>query len=830
VAPALIREHVHVGLLRYWCAIILRRNRRELVGIVVLLGVLGGVALFALAGARRTQSSYPRFLRAAHASTMAIDPGQYDPAVDRAIATRPEVLESTTYVAFNTGPMVNDQPDFSQDFETLGTFDGRFFTMDRFAPTEGRLPDVDRDDEIAVNEAAADRYGYRVGQHLDLGTYSDEQLNDDAFADNPPPPMIRKDSTIVGIGLFVDEVVQDDTNRAPLVLVTPAFSEEAAPYAGYAWQGLTLRRGDADVAAVKDWYVAQLDPGSPQFFRVTSVDTFHAQQAVRPLSLALAFFGGIAFVATLVLVSQAVNRRLRGHRADQAVLFAMGASTRALAVAAFSGIVAALSAGSLLAMGVAYVASPLMPIGVVRRVEVERGFDADWTVLALGALAFVLVLALVAAMTAVRVLPHHRLAQPGSSKRSRVAGAASRAGLSPSAVTGLRRAFESGDGATAVPVRSVIVAGVIAIVTIVAALTFGTSFHGLLHNPALYGWDWDSTIFDSGGYGNLDLAGVRQVLDGKPEIADWSGAYFGADSIDGTNVPLLGMEPGSTVTPPLLHGRMIASADEVVLGSATAAELGKQLGDTVEIGVGAPLTPLRVVGIATFPTIGISHGAHTSLGVGALVVPDLVPGFDRQVSGNGPPGTTARPVGPPVLFVRFAPGAHRDRAAALMNEVAATNGEFPGFSAQVVAAQRPAEIVNSSDVGGVPGLLALMLGAATAISLAVALAASVQRRRHEFALLQSLGFTQRQLTGSVMWQATATILVGLLVGLPVGVILGRLLWTSFANQLDVVPHTSVPMVALAAVALVAVVVANVAASLPARVARRLQPAAVFRSE
>ena len=296
------------------------------------LGLLGGVSLFALAGARRTQSSYPRFLRVSHASTMAIDPGQYDPTIDKAIASRPEVVQSTTYVGFNTGPMVNDRPDFNQNFETIGTFDGRFFTMDRFAPTQGRLPNVDRDNEIAVNEAAADLYGYRVGQHLDLGTYSDEQLNGDFSFDDPPAPMIRKDSTIVGIGLFVDEVVQDDTNREPLVLVTPAFTKEAAAYATYAWQGLTLRHGDSDVAAVKAWYVAQLDPGSPQFFRVTSVDTFHAQQAVRPLSLALAFFGGIAFVAALVLVSQAVNRRLRRGRADQSVLFSMGASTRALAV------------------------------------------------------------------------------------------------------------------------------------------------------------------------------------------------------------------------------------------------------------------------------------------------------------------------------------------------------------------------------------------------------------------------------------------------------------------------------------------------------------------
>lgn len=819
-----------MGLLRYWCAIILRRNRRELIGIVALLGLLGGASLFALAGARRTQSSYPRFLRASHASTMAVDPGQYDPAVDRAIASRPEVLRSASYVAFNTGPMVGDQPDFSQDFETLGTFDGRFFTMDRFAPTQGRLPDADRDDEIAVNEAAADRYGYRIGQHLDLGTYSNEQLNDDSFEDDPPPPLIRKDSTIVGIGLFVDEVVQDDTNRAPLVLVTPAFSREAASYAGYAWQGLILRHGDADVASLKAWYVDQVGPQTPQFFRVTSVDTFHAQQAVRPLSFALALFGGIAFAATLVLVSQAVNRRLRRNRADQHVLFAMGASSRTLALAAFIGPVLAVVAGAALAVALAFAASPLMPIGVVRRVEVDRGLNADWTVLALGALVFVLVLVVVAAITTARGLPHRRLRHRRGPQRSRVASSAARAGLSPAAVTGLRRAFEPGDGATAVPVRSVIIAGVIAVATIVATLTFGASFRELLHEQALYGWDWDATVFDSGGYGNLDLAGVHQVLDGHAEIEGWSGAYFGADSIDDTHVPLLGMDPGSAVVPPLLAGRMIMADDEIVLGSATASLLGKGLGDSVNIGVDADQTSLRVVGIATFPTIGISHGAHTSLGVGAVVVPDLVPGFDRQASGGGPPGTSARPVGPPALFIRFAPNANRDDAAALLDELTAINGEFPGYSAQVLPAQRPAEIVNSSDIGGVPALLAMVLGVATAVSLAITLAASVQRRRREFALLQSLGFTRRQLTTSVMWQATATIAVGLLIGIPVGAVIGRLLWTGFAEQMDVVPHTGVPLLALATVVVVAFVVANLAAALPARTARRLQPAAVFRSE
>lgn len=791
---------------------------------MVLLGVLGGLSLFALAGARRTQSSYPRFLRASSASTMAVDPGQYDPTVNAAIAGRPEVLRSTTYVAFTTLPLVDGRPDFAQDFETIGTLDGRFFTMDRFAPTAGRLPNVGRDNEIVVNEAAADRYGYRVGQHLDLGTYSAEQIRSDSFFKDPPPPKIRTEATIVGIGLFIDEVVEDDTNRTPLVLVTPAFSKQAAAYAGYAWQGLTLLHGDADVASLKAWYVGLLDPGSPQFFRVTSVDTFHAQQAVRPLSLSLAFFGLIAGAATVVLVGQAVSRRLRHGRSDQEVLRALGASPRALALASLVGPAVALAVGSLAAAALAFVASPLMPLGAVRRVEVARGLNADWTVLGLGSAGLFIALALVGSIAAVAGLPHRQTAKNVIFRHSRLVGAAPKAGLPPSAVTGLRLALEPGDGATAVPVRSVMVGGTIAIVTVVAALTFGASFHTLLRSPDLYGWNWDSAIYDQSGYGNLDLAGAHQLLDAKPEIAGWSGAFFGADSVDGRNLALLGMDLGSEVAPPLLSGRMIESHDEIVLGSATADQLHKHVGDDVQIGVGTNLTTLRVVGTATLPTIGISHGAHTSLGVGALVVPELVPGFARYVAGGGPPGShQAAAVGPPIIFVRFTPGANRDRATALVSDAAHALGQQPG-SAQVIGPQRPAEIVNSSNVGGAPALLAWTLAAAAAVSLAIALASSVRRRHHEFALLQSLGFTRHQLAASIAWQATITVGVGIILGVPLGVALGRALWTAFADQLDVVPQPSIPIVLLLAVTAAALAIANIAAAFPAHMARRVRPA------
>ena len=147
-------------------------------------------------------------------------------------------------------------------------------------------------------------------------------------------------------------------------------------------------------------------------------------------------------------------------------------------------------------------------------------------------------------------------------------------------------------------------------------------------------------------------------------------------------------------------------------------------------------------------------------------------------------------------------------------------GFYPG-STVVLGPQRPAEIVNSGQVGGAPAILAGALSAAAAISLAVALSASVRRRRHELALLRSMGFTRRQLAGSVVGQATATVVVAIAIGVPLGIVLGRTLWGAFACHLDAVAEPTIPVLTLVAVIAAALVVANVAALLPARAAARI---------
>jgi hypothetical protein len=391
------------------------------------------------------------------------------------------------------------------------------------------------------------------------------------------------------------------------------------------------------------------------------------------------------------------------------------------------------------------------------------------------------------------------------------------------AVTGLRYALEPGDGTTSSPSRSVIAGAAIAIAALVGALVFGASLDTLVHRPALYGWNWDAAVLAGSGYANIPLDRAHTVLDADPNISAWSGAHFGFDTVDGHEVPLLGVETDSEVLPPIVQGRSIANDREVVLGAATADELGKHLGDPVTFAGDRTGWRATVVGIATFPTIGMLHAAHTSLGVGALVSTDRVPGRDRDITGQKATG-----LGPSVIFLRLRPGVD---GQAEIDRLRTTTRPLSGFAGlDVLRVQRPAEIVNSSSIGAAPVLLASSLVIAAMISLGLALAASVRRRRRDLTVLKALGCTPRELGATVSWHATTTVVLGLVIGVPLGALLGHALWDRFATELDAVARTDVPWLAIAAVAVGAIVIGNVVAALPARVARRVDPSRLLTTE
>jgi predicted lysophospholipase L1 biosynthesis ABC-type transport system permease subunit len=143
---------------------------------------------------------------------------------------------------------------------------------------------------------------------------------------------------------------------------------------------------------------------------------------------------------------------------------------------------------------------------------------------------------------------------------------------------------------------------------------------------------------------------------------------------------------------------------------------------------------------------------------------------------------------------------------------------------------RPSDIVGYESVDRVPLVLAGLLALLAVASATHALFVTIRRRRRDLAVLKTLGFTRRQVSGSVAWQATTIGLLALVIGIPLGLVLGRVGWTLLAHGLGAVAEPVWPVVATLLAVPVTLVLVNLLAYLPGRLAARTRPAVVLRSE
>ena len=386
-----------------------------------------------------------------------------------------------------------------------GSVDGALFDQDRFTVTQGRMANPERADEVVVSQLVADTLGLHVGQTLPIGI-----ITSDAPPPAPGKPVNlhqRIDATVVGIGKLNSEVVQDDVGRFPTYIVaTPALTRPLLDCCvAWTWSGFQLEHGNADVAAVEREYVAALPPDVGYQFHVTAQVKDQAQRAIEPEVIALIAFGAIAAAASLIIAGQAVGRQLRTNREDLDVLRALGADSSMITVDAVPGIVGAIVLGAVLAAGVAIALSPLGPIGPVRDVDPSPGIAVDWTVIGGGAALLIVGLGGLAVATAYRNAPHRVARRVGRRAERTSVGvrAATASGLPAPAVVGIRFALEPGRGRTSVPVRSAIAGTALAVVLVIATVTFGNSLATLVSHPALYGWDWSYALESTDGYGPI---------------------------------------------------------------------------------------------------------------------------------------------------------------------------------------------------------------------------------------------------------------------------------------------------------------------------------------
>ena len=175
----------------------LRRRWAGYLTLVVLIGLVGGVALAAVAGARRTQSSYPTYLASTHPSDLGMftefDPithTGYSARIDQAVARVPHVERSYVVVGFDGtlqvlghGTGVGAPGQAPAAFE--GSPDGGYSSSDTVTVVRGRMADPARVDELVMSSGAAAAYGLHIGSTLPVAFFTTAQANTPGFTGYP---------------------------------------------------------------------------------------------------------------------------------------------------------------------------------------------------------------------------------------------------------------------------------------------------------------------------------------------------------------------------------------------------------------------------------------------------------------------------------------------------------------------------------------------------------------------------------------------------------------------------------------------------------------------
>ncbi len=818
-----------------------RRRWGAYLGLVLIIGLVGGAGMGALAAARRTASSYTTFLASTNPSDLTLNYQGQD--ISGKLSRLPGVAKvATSLFTLNAFPISRSgQPVIPSalaegEVGPAAGLAGEFFSQDRVTVTRGRMASPGRQDEFVATAQAARLLGWHLGEVIPMGFYLNSQ------GPSALRPHLELEMKLTGFFIFNNEVVVDTVDRYPaFFLFTPAVAKAVDQGPQDFLYGLKLVEGAGGVPAVEREIITELPRGTGGYtFHVTSVVEDQVNQSIEPEATALAVFGAIALLAGLLIPGQAVGRLLAQNESEAAVLRALGAGPGALVLDSLTGIMMAIGAGAVLAVGVAIAVSPLSPLGPVRSVYPGRGLAVDVTVLGPGAALLVVCtggVALALAARSVRSTQRHGTSGDRALP-SAIARLLARTGAPSPVLTGARFALEPGRGRTAVPVRSVLLANVLAVVIVAATFNFGSGLSTLVSHPRLYGWNWDYALQ---GYPVPPQS--LSLLAKDPLVAAWSGVDFVNVEIDGQTVPVLISTPNARVSPPVLTGHALEAGDQIVLGGATLAALHKRVGQRVSVSYGdrsdapfyVPPTSLVIVGTATLPTVGEPQALHTSMGTGAMIAASVQP-LAFQKATEQPVATLN---GPGEVFVRLQTRASMAAGLASLRHIADVGTKafqalpvqyYNGQFVDVLSVQFPTQIENYRSSGAAPDLLAGSLALGAVVALGLSLVASVRRRRRDLALLKALGFTRAQLAWTVAWQSTIAVTVGVVAGLPAGTALGRWLWDLFARSISAVPDAPVPALSLLLVAAAAFVLANAVAAIPGAYAARTPAALVLRAE
>jgi len=790
-----------------------RARWRAMLGLALLVGVVSGAAIAAAAGARRTDSAYPRFLTTYGRFHAEVSTGG-DPRTDQIfeeIAHLPRVVATSRSSLFVGGVTARGHTVSFPDVLLLAPHGSESFSAAQLKVVRGRVADPGAVDEAMAGYVLAERLGLRPGDTMTVAVSSQEGDGGRAATGGPETRRLRLVGVVAVVGGFETLTGRGFPN---VVALSPAFFRAHRRLAMTDQDTLTvaLRHGEADIPAfAKDLRERGIHTDGPP--QPASAYTSDVQAVNRVPVVTLWTAAGLLALAALAIFGQALSRETLARAEDFPTLRALGMSSAALTAVSVVKTVVVAGSGAAIAVGVAVLASPLMPLGLARVAEPHPGLDADWLVLGVGG---VVTLGLV---SLVSVFPARRAARRaagigrrgGDVRPAAFAGAIARAGMPASMTSGVRLATGASGPTEPVPVRTAFVGTSFAIAAVTAALVFASSLGHLVQEPRLFGYSWDAAVAAE----PQSLDDVAGSLPSELVAKTWKGTLFASVRVDDL---VLGAFAGEGPRPSIIKGRAPETPKEVALDPRTLDRIHKGIGDAVSAaGVQGdearaskpPSRRMRIVGSFAVPRLPFQ--ANQNAAQGAALTPSGLSSISTDVAFDS-------------LYVKFRAGVDPIDGVQKLKDATAGRA-FAVISTQRLGAVRGVQRISAAPwfLGGVLALLAVG-------TLAHTLLLTTRRRRRDLAILKTLGFVGRQVRATVAWFAVAIVAPALVFGLPIGIAAGRWGWRRFAEYLAVVPESIAPPAGALMVVAAVLAVSIAIAAAPAQIAARVRAGTVLRTE
>jgi hypothetical protein len=341
-------------------------------------------------------------------------------------------------------------------------------------------------------------------------------------------------------------------------------------------------------------------------------------------------------------------------------------------------------------------------------------------------------------------------------------------------------------------------------------VVFGASLDHAVTTPAVYGWGADGVLSDSES--NTLAVSTTQAIEDDPAFSALAEVVINLElTADGAPARAVVLDDLDGHTPFVMaRGVEPVGPGQVAVGGETLEDLGKDLGDTVELSAGGPARPMEIVGVAVLPVP--DDGGSSSSGFALRGEAADAIGFTWTCDGDV---ACSRH-----LAVSAAPGV--DIADAVAPHLSEDVGFYP--------ATPPSEVDRLRAVEGLPRVLAGTLGVLAVIAIVHTAAVTVRRRRRDLAVLRALGLSSRGLRGAVTVQVAALAVSGGVVGVVLGVAAGRQLWTAVASATYLPAVITFPPASVVVVPLAIALAAHVGALLSRRAAGRVPAALTLRTE